>query len=65
VSGCGGRSRRSISTIPPATSGELYLVSCGSFVLGFLCGLMTVPGFTLLCLITAIGRVGVGYGEDH
>jgi hypothetical protein len=36
-----------------------------SFALGYLCGLVTVPGFTLLCLITVIGRVGVGYCEDQ
>jgi hypothetical protein len=40
-------------------------VNWGSFVLGFLCGLVTVPGFTLLCLITVIGRVGSGYGENQ
>jgi hypothetical protein len=38
-------------------------VSWGSFVLGYLCGLVT--GFALLCLMTMIGRVGVGYSEDH
>jgi hypothetical protein len=40
-------------------------VSWGSFALGYLCGLVTPPGFTLLCLITVMGRVGVGYGEDQ
>ena len=49
---------------PARTSGELHPVSWGSFALDF-CGLVTVPGFTLLCLITVIGRVGVGYGEDQ
>ena len=40
-------------------------MSWGSFVLGYLCGLVTLPGFTLLCLITVIWRVGVGCGEDQ
>jgi hypothetical protein len=40
-------------------------VSWGSFALGFLCGLMTVPGFVLFCLATVIGRVGVGYGDNQ
>jgi hypothetical protein len=40
-------------------------VTWGSFVLGYLCGLVTLPGFILLCLMTATGRAKVGYGEDQ
>jgi hypothetical protein len=65
AAGYGRHSLRSISTIPHATSGELHLVIWGSFTLGFLCGLVSVPRFALLCLITVTGRVGTGYGEDH
>jgi hypothetical protein len=36
-----------------------------SLTLGYLCGLVTVPGFAMLCLITVIGRAKVGYGEDQ
>jgi hypothetical protein len=31
---------------------RLYAGSWSSFLLGYLCGLMTLPGFTMLCLIT-------------